>query len=114
MTEPQAHHRLLVKDKAELLDLTKEELCKGLVELVFSGERPAESLQICLALSVHPNREVRGVVATCIGHLARLHRDLDLSQADSALTRISEDPKLKGRAEDAREDIRQFSIGKRI
>ena len=108
MTDPKSFRKLLQLCNVELLALPEKELCSDLVELVLSGENPTEALRVCLALAVHSSVEVRGVVASCFGHLARLHRDLDLSRVEVALDQISADEQLKGRVEDAREDIEQF------
>lgn len=62
----------------------------------------------CLRLGVSQSDDVRGVAATCLGHVARrfgaVRRDsLEL------LERLQRDPAVGGRAEDALDDVRQFT-----
>jgi hypothetical protein len=52
--------------------------------------------------------DVRGVAATCLGHLARIHGMLDLDRVEPRLRELRHDPALGGRAEDALDDIQQF------
>jgi hypothetical protein len=52
--------------------------------------------------------EVRGAAVTALGHLARIHRRLDLERVVPALAALRNDPALEGRVEDAMDDIRTF------
>ena len=58
----------------------------------------------------HPSPEVRGLVATCFGHLARIHGTLDRVQAEMALARLATDPDptVARRVGDARDDFEVF------
>ena len=109
MTESSDQPNLLLMSESELLALSGEALCLDLVALALSGQDAAEVLRVCVSLSAHSSLEVRGVVASCFGHLARLHGDVDLTLASPALERIATDARLKGRVDDAWEDIRRFS-----
>lgn len=60
----------------------------------------------CLRFLRHPNIEIRGLAATCLGHLARIHGKLDLDTVKPALLRLTKDPQVGGRAEDALDDIK--------
>lgn len=64
----------------------------------------------CVRLSRDGNAEVRSLVATCIGHIARIHGTLDLDVAQETLARLERDsdPTVVGSVEDARDDIAQF------
>ncbi len=62
----------------------------------------------CLEMTHHYDVEVRGTAVTCLGHLARLHRDLDLPLVLPTLQALRSDPGMGGRAEDALDDIRTF------
>lgn len=65
----------------------------------------------CLRFARHEDPGVRGVAATCLGHLARLHRQLDLDAVVPVLEALRRDPQVVGPAEDALDDIETF-IGK--
>src|SRR5689334_19675957 len=48
--------------------------------------------QQCLRLAGYDDEYVRGAVAQCLAHLARIHRALDLSAALPVLRRLQADP----------------------
>jgi hypothetical protein len=48
---------------------------------------------------------VRGVAATCAGHVARLHGALDTARMVPLIERLFADPTTMGQAEDALDDI---------
>jgi hypothetical protein len=62
----------------------------------------------CLTLSHHRDRNVRWISAICFGHLARIHRQLDLETVLQRLVEMRADPSVATAAEDALEDIRFF------
>ncbi len=62
----------------------------------------------CLAASRHSDFRVRWVAATCLGHLARVHGQLDLVPALERLAESKNDPLVKAGAEDALDDIRFY------
>jgi hypothetical protein len=62
----------------------------------------------CLALSHHPDHNVRWIAATCLGHLARIHRQLDVELVLQRLTEMKADPLVKPAVEDALDDIRLY------
>ncbi len=62
----------------------------------------------CLNLLNHPDAGVRAIAITCLGHVARIHRQLDTERVVPILTRFKSDPQLGGRAEDALDDIAHF------
>jgi hypothetical protein len=51
---------------------------------------------------------VRWYAAICLGHLARIHRQLDLEVVLQRLTELQTDPLVKAGADDALDDIRFF------
>lgn len=65
-----------------------------------SGEMPR--------FSHHPDSRVRRIAATCFGHLARIHHQLDLEAVLQRLTELKDDPLVKSSAEDALDDIRFY------
>jgi len=51
---------------------------------------------------------VRAVCATCLGHIARIHGELDLEGALRTLEALARDPRTQGYAETALDDIRMY------
>lgn len=62
----------------------------------------------CLTLSRHRDHNVRWVAATCLGHLARIHRQLDLETVLQRLVEMKADPLVSAAAQDALDDIKFF------
>lgn len=62
----------------------------------------------CLVFSHHEDHNVRWVSATCFGHLARIHRQLDLELVLQRLVEMKSDLLVAAAAEDALEDIKFF------
>ncbi len=63
-------------------------------------------------LAIHlqaPDAWVRGVAATCVGHVARVHRAVDAPRLVPLLRRLSADARTAGRVEDALSDIEMFT-----
>jgi hypothetical protein len=61
--------------------------------------------ELCLQLLDSQDRALAAVAATCLGHLARLHRQLDTETVRAALERQHGDPLVGPRAEDALDDL---------
>jgi len=59
----------------------------------------------CLKFLEHPNPEVRGLAASCVADLARLHTALDTEKVIPRLQQLLNDPEVQERAEDALRDI---------
>lgn len=62
----------------------------------------------CLLLLKHPDRWVRGAAAISLGHLARIHKRLDLALVKPELERLVGDPGMDGKAQDALDDIETY------
>lgn len=62
----------------------------------------------CLRLLDHDDTTVRAVAATCMGHVARIHRQLDLERSLPALRALLYAPETRGYAESALEDVAMF------
>jgi hypothetical protein len=67
----------------------------------------------CLGLLVHPDVQVRGLAATSLGHVARLHGHLHASAVDR-LREAQTDATIAGRVHDALSDIDIFLIGRPV
>lgn len=60
----------------------------------------------CLFFLNHADSNVRVVAATCLGHVARIHKKLDLEIVLSALVPLKHDPQIGPYVQDALDDIR--------
>ena len=89
---------------------TASEISQTLVTLALyaSDWKPVE--QYCLDFLESADAGVRKVAATCLGHLARLHQQLDLDRVLAALYKHLSDPDkyVAGAANDALDDIEIF------
>ena len=83
-------------------------ICAALVSAAFHETDWRWVQGQCLAFLSHGNPDVRGVAATCFGHLARIHHVLDESVVRPALGSALNDPLISGRAEDALDDMSIF------
>jgi hypothetical protein len=83
-------------------------ICRALVDAALHDPDWAWVQEHCLRLLASSDSEVRGVAATSLGHLARIHGMLDLDRVEPRLRELRNDPEVRGRAEDALDDIQQF------
>lgn len=84
------------------------QICRALVRVVFHDPDWRWVQEQCIRLAARPDPDVRGLVATCFGHLARLHGELDAEKVVLVLRSLNDDPEITGRVEDALDDIRMF------
>ena len=84
--------------------------CQALVALAFyeADWHWVQELNLALLLDEHEALEVRGLAATCLGHVARIHQKLDKNRVIGILNTFLPHPDLGGRVEDALSDIRIF------
>jgi hypothetical protein len=64
--------------------------------------------QHCLSFLNHHDNSVRWVAATCLGHIARIHGQLDVEIVLDRLVPLKMDPEIGSGVEDALEDIKFF------
>ena len=102
-------------DKQEFSRLVNQEsnsdLCDALIRGVHHIDDDEWYLENCVFFLQHPDSKVRGAAVVCIGHTARLGRG-DKSELLHALEPLLNDAELKGRVEDAIDDITIFHAGK--
>lgn len=63
----------------------------------------------CLEFCTHPDPEVRGVAVICLGHIARIHKRIDMEKVGPALEQVASDSHLAGIMQDALDDIQKFA-----
>lgn len=86
------------------------EVCSALISATLHDQERSWVEGLCEGLAGHSSPEVRGLVATCLGHIARLHRQLDLMRLQPVLERLASDlePSVRNRVEDALDDLETF------
>lgn len=99
------------KDQAELLlaSAERETVCRTLVSVaMFEHDRHWAQTQ-CLQFASHKDSFVRGVAATCLSHLARIHKAIDEDEVMPVVRQLlrDRDPQTRAIAEDT---ISDFSI----
>jgi hypothetical protein len=62
----------------------------------------------CLRFLDHPEKSVRWNAATCLGHIARIHRQLDIEIVLPRLMALKADPSIAANVEDALDDIKWY------
>ncbi|WP_326550123.1 hypothetical protein [Micromonospora sp. NBC_01813] len=67
-----------------------------------------ELQELHLQLLAHDDDQVSALAATCLGHLARVYRQMDEGRVVAALRRARSIPHISGRAANALEDIEVF------
>jgi hypothetical protein len=65
-----------------------------------------------LDLSGHGSIEVRATAITCLGHVARIHGRIDSDRVLPRLRDLRSDPLLRGRVDDAIDDIEHFTVNR--
>src|SRR5437016_10260227 len=81
----------------------REAICRTLVSVaMFESDRRWAQSQ-CLEYARHDDSFVRGVAATCLGHLARIHGVIDEDEVVPVLRQLlrDSDPDTRGKAQDA-------------
>ena len=85
-----------------------EAICNALVSIAYHDPDWRWVQNRCLLFCKHPDPMVRGLATTCIGHLARIHKVLDLPKVIRILKELQSDSEISGRAQDAMDDIKMF------
>jgi hypothetical protein len=87
---------------------TENEICGALVSMAFYDDDWKWSQDQCLHFLYHVDPGIRGVAATCLGHIARIHRHLDKELVENILKKHWNDKMISGRVQDALDDIQIF------
>jgi hypothetical protein len=109
---PMEYRAVVERDREEIEILLRDGETQGITDALLSAAFYDPEWRWvqgqCLAFSHHSDRNVRWISATCLGHLARIHRQLDLELVLPRLVEMRADSLLSSAAEDALEDIRFF------
>jgi len=84
------------------------DICKTLVRLAFHDPDLQWVQSLCIELTKHSTVEIQLTAILCLGHLARIHKALDLERVVPLLIELRKDPLLFGRVDDAMDDIEIF------
>jgi hypothetical protein len=100
------------RDQAEklLTSNRRDAICRTLVSVAtFESDRHWAQGQ-CLKFARHDDPFVRGVAATCLGHLARIHGAIDEDEVMPVVRELlrDSDPGTRGKAQDALSDFSVF------
>jgi len=101
----------LSKNDAEgaLASASPAVVCRALVSIAFHEPDWRWAQDRCLDELSNTNSDIRGLAATCLGHVARVHGALEKTRVLAALTPLLADPVVAGRVEDALNDIEAFA-----
>ncbi|QYJ21362.1 hypothetical protein KYT87_27895 [Achromobacter sp. ES-001] len=83
-------------------------ICEALVSVSLYGEDGKWAQNKCLEFLRSENSDIKGVAAIGLGHIARVHRQLDKEKVLAALRRHQHDVAISGQVEDAIDDINMF------
>jgi hypothetical protein len=83
-------------------------ICEALVSIAFYEPDWKWAQNRCLEFLSNENPEIRGLAATCLGHIARTHRQLEKEKVLIALRDHLSDDAISGQVEDALDDIDMF------
>lgn len=81
---------------------------KALIGAAMHHEEWRDVQELCLRLLEGEDRNVAATAATALGHLARIHGELDVDIVRPILQRYLGDEIVGPRAEDALDDIRHY------
>lgn len=85
------------------------QICNALVSIACCENDWRWAQDKCLAFLVSDSPEISGLAATCLGHIARVHKTLDKERVVAALRKQLKNPDIAGQVEDALEDIELFA-----
>ncbi|GAA4693096.1 HEAT repeat domain-containing protein [Promicromonospora umidemergens] len=86
-----------------------QELCGAMIAAAFNVDDWKWLQEEFVSLLQHPNANVRAIAATSLGHVARVHGQLDTARVLPLLEELRQHQKTRGFAETALEDIEMFA-----
>lgn len=82
---------------------------RALLAITFNDNDWKWVQDLCLDLINHPNNTISFLAVTCLGHLARIHKQIEKDKVVNVLQSKTKDKELTGRIEDAINDIEMFA-----
>ena len=83
-------------------------ICDALISITYHDSDWKWVQEKCIYYCKHSEPDIRGLAATCIGHLARIHGTLEMQPVLVCLNELLKDPQVSGRAQDALDDIEVY------
>lgn len=106
------YREVIERDRAEIELLLRSENSTDILDALLSAAYYDPDWkwvqEQCLIFLTHNERYVRRLSATCLGHLARIHKQLDLELVLSRLVQLKDDPEIGDSVQDALDDIRFY------
>ena len=97
---------LMIMDSSTIGYMKK---CRTLLSALSDIEDWRWLQELYLRYAIDQNDSIAGLSITCIGHIARIHQNIDLPRVHKVFQHISETrPNLRGRIEDSLYDISAF------
>lgn len=84
------------------------EICSALISITYYDPDWHWCQDQCLKYLNHENKNVSGLAATCLGHIARLHKNLEKEKVIKELKKYLNDADISGQVQDALDDIDIF------
>lgn len=103
---PQYINKKLAEEAFETNDM--KTICEALVAVALHEQDWKWAQDKCLGFLESESSDIRGLAATCLGHIARIHRELDKEKVLSALQTHLSDEYISGQVSDALDDIEMF------
>ncbi|MCD5989803.1 hypothetical protein KDX30_18070 [Pseudomonas sp. CDFA 553] len=103
---PQTINRKAVEKAFASRDV--KSICEALVSVALNDPDWRWAQSKCLDLLDNESPDVRGLAATCLGHIARIHRQLDKEKVLIALREHLDDSTISGQIADALDDVDMF------
>jgi hypothetical protein len=85
-----------------------ENICDAMLSITFYENDWKWVQDKCLILFQNANPKISSLAATCLGHIARIHRKLEKEKVIKILRERLDDKEISGWIEDALDDIKMF------
>lgn len=85
-----------------------EAICDALIRITYHDPDWRWVQEQCVSFAEFPDVDVRGLAVTCLGHLARIHRRLNLKEVLPMLKSLLNNPDIAPRVADTLDDIKMF------
>jgi len=86
-----------------------EAICDALIRITYHDPDWHWVQEQCVRFAGFPDVDVRGLAVTCLGHLARIHRKLDVEEVLPVLKSLINDTDVAPRVADTLDDIKMFT-----